>query len=145
MLVEDDLGDVAIIKKVLKELDIKNETINPNNGEEALDYLSNEANERPCIIFLDLNMPKMNGTEFLNNIKADQRLKNIPVIALTTSKDGRDIEKCFQLGVAGYTVKPVDYKQFVKAIAIINLYWMLNEMPGECERSIKIDDLVVSI
>ena len=145
MLVEDDLGDVTIIKKVLKELEIKNEPIHSNNGEEALDYLTSEANEKPCIIFLDLNMPRMNGIEFLKAIKADEKLKNIPVIALTTSQDGGDIEKCFQLGVAGYTVKPVNYTRFVKAIAIINLYWMLNEMPGECERNIQIDDLVVSI
>lgn len=116
MLVEDDAADVLIIKRALRELKIDNELVNAGDGEEALEYLKNEGNERPCIILLDLNMPKMNGIEFLEVAKADNELKTIPVIALTTSESSQDITKCFSLGIVGYIVKPVDYKKFVKAV-----------------------------
>jgi CheY-like chemotaxis protein len=131
MLIEDDAADVLIIKRALKDLQIKNKLIQLNNGEEALEYLTNQSNPAPCIIFLDLNMPKMNGIEFLKIIKDDDKLKLIPIVALTTSQNIDDIAACFKSGIAGYIIKPVDYKKFVKAVRIVDLYWMLSHMPSE--------------
>ncbi len=131
MLVEDDAADVLIIKRALKELKIDNKLVHSADGEEALEYLKNEENERPCIILLDLNMPKMNGIEFLEAAKSDEELKSIPVVALTTSESSQDITRCFKLGIVGYIVKPVDYKKFVKAVRIVDIYWMLSKIPGE--------------
>lgn len=99
------------------------------NGEEALDYLRGPGKDRPCIILLDLNMPIMSGIEFLRIIKADHHLKRIPVIVLTTSEEQRDVIGSFDLGVAGYMRKPVDYQQFVETMRAIDLYWTLSEVP----------------
>jgi len=99
------------------------------NGEEALDYLRDPTTEKPGIILLDLNMPKMNGIDFLKIAKQDPALKRIPVIVLTTSKDERDRVDSFNLGVAGYMLKPVDYIQFVEVVKAIDLYWTLSELP----------------
>ena len=85
----------------------------------------------PCIILLDLNTPRMNGIEFLKIIKNDKKYKKIPVIVLTTSREERDKVDSFELGVAGYMVKPVDYLQFVEVIKTIHLYWTLSELPEE--------------
>jgi DNA-binding NarL/FixJ family response regulator len=98
-------------------------------GEEALEYLRNDSNEKPCVILLDLNMPRMSGIELLKIIKADDELKKIPVVVLTTSKDEQDIISSFQLSVAGYVLKSVDYKKFVEAIGTVNLYWTVSELP----------------
>ena len=92
-------------------------------------YLSDDTKENPCIILLDLNMPRMNGIEFLNIVKKDDAVKNIPVIVLTTSKDEGDRLESFNLSVAGYMVKPVDYLQFVEIMKTIQAYWSLSEMP----------------
>ena len=100
------------------------------NGEEGLAWLQNPQNEVPCIILLDLNMPRTNGIEFLDAIKRDEKLRTIPVVVLTTSKDDLDRARSFGLGVAGYMVKPVDYLQFVEVIRTINLYWTLSELPA---------------
>ncbi len=144
MLVEDDSADVLIIKRALKELNIENELVNAGNGEEALEYLKNGENERPCIILLDLNMPKMNGIEFLEEAKSDEELKSIPVVALTTSESSQDITRCFKLGIVGYIVKPVDYKKFVKAVRIVDIYWMLSKIPGEPRDNTALEKIVIS-
>jgi CheY-like chemotaxis protein len=141
MIIEDDAADVLIIKRAIKELHIKNELVQVNNGEEGLEYLKNHSNSAPCIIFLDLNMPKMNGIEFLKIIKNDDKLKEIPVIALTTSQNHDDISSCFKTGIAGYIVKPVDYKKFVKAIRIVDLYWMISQMPSESPVEINMENI----
>lgn len=130
MLVEDDNVDAMTVKRALKDLKVTNPLVRTANGEEALDYLRNDANEKPCVILLDLNMPKMNGIEFLKVAKADEALKRIPAVVLTTSKDDRDKVESFELCVAGYIVKPVDYRKFVDAIKIIDLYWTLSELPS---------------
>ena len=101
------------------------------NGENALHYLTSKVNEKPCIILLDLNMPRMNGIEFLNVVKANEQLIQIPVIVLTTSREQRDIVNSFELSVAGYLVKPVDYEQFVNAISTIKRYWSLSKLPDQ--------------
>lgn len=131
LLVEDDLIDVKTIKRALKELHITNELVVAGNGEEALSYLQNEQNKRPQIILLDLNMPKMNGFEFLQLVRRDDKLKMLPIVVLTTSKEEKDKIDSFKLNVAGYMVKPVDYLQFVEVVRTIDLYWTLSELPEE--------------
>ena len=116
LLVEDDMIDAMTVKRALRELNVINPVLSVENGEEALEYLRDEKNEFPGIILLDLNMPRMNGIEFLKIAKNDDNLKHIPVIVLTTSLEEMDRVDTFNLGVAGYMVKPVDYKQFVEEI-----------------------------
>lgn len=129
LLIEDDSVDVMTVKRALKDLSIANTLVHSVNGEEALEYLRNDSNNEPGIILLDLNMPKMNGIEFLEVVKADKTLKKIPVVVLTTSKNERDILETFELSAAGYIVKPADYKKFVETISVINRYWALSEIP----------------
>lgn len=129
LLVEDDTIDAMTVKRAFKELKVSNPLAHTLNGEDALRHLRHRANESPCVILLDLNMPKMNGVEFLQIVKDDPALKKIPVVVLTTSNEERDIIESFTLGVAGYIVKPVDYRKFVEAIRTIDLYWTLSELP----------------
>lgn len=129
LLVEDDRIDVMTVKRALKDINVTNKLDVVNNGEEALKFLRDKNNELPCIILLDLNMPRMNGIEFLRIAKQDDNIKRIPVVVLTTSKEEQDKVQSFDLGVAGYMAKPVDYQQFVNVIRTINLYWTLSELP----------------
>ncbi len=145
MLVEDDFRDVTIIQKAFKEIGIENEIYHLYNGEVALEHLRNPENVKPSLIYLDLNMPKMNGFDFLETVKTDERLKMIPVVVLATSREDEDISRSFQFGAAGYVVKPVDYKQLVQAIMIFDLYWTLNEMPGASRENRELADLVFSM
>ena len=129
LLVEDDKIDAMTVKRAMKDLKITNLLAHVYNGLEALDYLKNLSNEKPCIILLDLNMPKMNGIELLKNLKKDESFKKIPVVVLTTSNAEKDKTESFNLSIAGYMLKPVDYKQFVDVIKDINLYWTISEIP----------------
>ena len=129
LLIEDDFIDVMTVKRALKEIKISNELTVANNGEAALEIL-NKLSNKPCIILLDLNMPKMGGLEFLSIIKKQKELQSIPVIVLTTSKQEKDKIESFKYSIAGYIAKPVDYMQFVEAIRVINLYWTLSELPN---------------
>jgi len=130
LLVEDDRVDAMTVKRALKDLNITNPLVHTLDGEEALEHLTGEGNERPCIILLDLNMPRMNGIELLKIIKADDELKKIPVVVLTTSEDTQDKVETFGLSVAGYIVKPADYKKFVEAMRTVDIYWTLSELPS---------------
>ena len=129
LLVEDDKVDAMTVKRALKDIKVTNRLDITNNGEEALAFLKNPENEKPGIILLDLNMPKMNGIEFLKIAKKDAELKKIPIVVLTTSKEDQDKVDSFNLGVAGYMIKPVDYLQFVEVVKTIDLYWTLSELP----------------
>lgn len=129
LLVEDDQVDALTVKRALNDIHVKNHLEIAGNGEEGLSYLRNPGKENPCIILLDLNMPKMSGIEFLKIIKNDNILKKIPVVVLTTSRSEQDKIESFNLGVAGYMLKPVDYQQFVDVIRIINDYWTVSELP----------------
>ncbi|GJI97063.1 response regulator [Duganella sp. BJB488] len=129
LLVEDDHVDIMTIKRALKEIHVGNEVVSMEHGEAGLAYLRDPANERPCIILLDLNMPIMNGIEFLQQIKLDASLRRIPVVVLTTSEEQQDKVHSFDLGVAGYMAKPVDYRRFVEMMRSIDLYWTISEMP----------------
>ncbi|MGA2679476.1 MAG: response regulator [Sedimentisphaerales bacterium] len=127
LLLEDDSVDAMTVKRALKDLDVKNPLVHVCDGEQALEYLQNSAKAEPCVILLDLNMPKMNGIEFLKIAKSDPRLKCVPVVVLTASRADKDKLECFDNGVAGYIVKPIDYKGFLDAMKILNLYWTLSE------------------
>ena len=129
LLVEDDRLDAMIVRRALSDLKVTNELVHTANGEEAVEYLKNEENKRPCFILLDLNMPKTNGVEFLRIIKADKVLKRTPIVVLTASTEEQDVIETFKLSVAGYIIKPVDYIKFVEAMRTVALYWTLSELP----------------
>lgn len=129
LLVEDDLVDVMTVNRAFNDLAIPNSLIHRRNGEEAIDFLRSGNSDKPCIILLDLNMPKMNGIEFLQEAKKDPELKKIPVVVLTTSNDSRDKLESYKLGVAGYMLKSTEYQEFVDTIKEINKYWTLSELP----------------
>jgi CheY-like chemotaxis protein len=128
LLVEGDDVDMVAVQRAFKDLMITNQLVNTANGEEALGYLKDEDNKKPCLILLDLNMPVMNGFEFLEIVKTDEALKEIPVVVLTTSMAEQDIAKSSELGVAGYMVKSVDYKEFVEIIRTIDMYLTSSEL-----------------
>ena len=136
LLLEDDSVDIMTFKKALKDLNVANPVVCAINGEEALQYLRNSANPKPCVILLDLNMPKMSGIEFLKVAKANPKLKAIPIVALTTSSADQDRLDCFNHSVAGYIVKPSGYNDFLDAMRILNLYWTLNELPDGTDKKI---------
>lgn len=129
LLVEDDQVDTMTVIRALKDIHVTNPLVQQENGEDALNYLRDSNNEKPCIILLDLNMPIMNGVEFLQVLKHDDQLKGIPVVVLTTSEEQQDKVNSFNLGVAGYMAKPVDYRQFVEVMRSIDTYWTISEMP----------------
>lgn len=129
LLVEDDKVDQMTVKRVLKDLNAQNELNIKQNGLEALEFLRDPESARPGLILLDLNMPKMNGIEFLRVIKEDPMLKLIPVVVMTTSKQEQDRIETFGQNVAGYMVKPVDYDQFLTVMTAIYNYWTLSESP----------------
>ncbi len=127
LLVEDDHVDVMAVKRSVKQLKIENPLVVASNGEEALEYLTNDQNSLPAIILLDINMPKMNGIEFLSVLKKNERLKRLPVVVLTTSQEDQDRFDSFDLGASGYMLKPVDYSRFVEVVRTIHTYWSLSE------------------
>ncbi len=129
LLVEDDQVDVMTIMRALKEIRVANTVVNMENGEDALAYLRDPETKNPCLILLDLNMPIMNGIEFLERVKQDPELRRFPVIVLTTSEEQQDKINSFNFSVAGYMAKPVDYRKFVDMMRSIDLYWTISEMP----------------
>jgi CheY-like chemotaxis protein len=133
LLIEDDNVDVMTVKRALQDLKVSNQLVPLSNGEEAIEYLKKENTTKPCIVLLDLNMPKMDGVEFLKVVKADNTLKKIPVVILTTSNSERDVTESFELGAAGYMVKSVDYEKFVETIEAIERYWTFSKLPWNGE------------
>jgi len=136
LLVEDDQGDQKLIKTSLKNQGIASELHISNSAEEALDFIysgedTNDRNPHPDLILLDLNMPGMGGREFLKQIKADDSLKQIPVVILTTSNAELDIMDSYRLQAAGYVHKPVTLGQFKQVAEEIGKYWfVLCKLPG---------------
>jgi CheY-like chemotaxis protein len=131
LLVEDDSVDAMTVKRAMRDLQVNHSVIHSVNGEEAMKYLTSPDTEKPFVILLDLNMPKMSGIEFLKVMKTNPELKTIPVIVLTTSKEQRDVLDSFELGAAGYMVKPVDYVKFVEILSRIMTYWSSSELPKD--------------
>jgi len=133
LLVEDDNVDAMTVKRALKDLKITNELVRKGNGEEALEYLRNNGHKKPCVILLDLDMPKMGGLELLEILKTDSDLRTIPVVVLTTSENEEDRIKSFGFSAAGYMVKPASYDKFVETIRTVDLYWTLSELANGYE------------
>jgi CheY-like chemotaxis protein len=127
LLIEDDTIEVMKLNRAISSLKLKHLIIEANNGEEALDFLKKKE-ILPDIILLDLNMPKINGLEFLGIIKNDERLKYIPTIILTTSNNQKDLLECYKIGVAGYVLKPLRYEDYVLKIEKLLKYWSINEL-----------------
>lgn len=131
VLIEDDEVDILSIKRAFKELNVSNPLVIVKNGQDALDYLEGIQDNLPALIFLDLNMPKLNGIEFLQHIKAQDKLKVIPVVILTTSSNYVDINKSFENYAAGYIVKPMDFTNFKEIIRKVYDYWSICELPKQ--------------
>jgi CheY-like chemotaxis protein len=130
LLVEDDEVDVMNVQRAFKKNNIANPLFLAGNGLEALELLRGGAIPRDRrIILLDLNMPKMNGIEFLRELRKDPELGSTPVIVLTTSNDERDRIEAYNLNVAGYILKPVTFTNFCEVMAALNKYWALVELP----------------
>jgi CheY-like chemotaxis protein len=128
LLVEDDEVDAMTVRRALRELRVTNTLALADHGEAAIAQLSDPAQPKPCLILLDLNMPIMNGIEFLQVVKAHPEWRRIPVVVLTTSREEQDKIASFDLSVAGYMTKPVDYQKFVDAMRTIDAYWTLSEV-----------------
>lgn len=129
LLVEDDKIDQKSVIRAFHDLKIVNPLVIVQNGQEALDYLLDTKHKQPCLVLMDLRMPIMNGLECLEILKKTECLKRIPVVVLTTSKDDQDLKQSFNVGVAGYMVKPVDYHKFVEMVRTIQVYWILSLTP----------------
>ena len=130
LLVEDDQVDIMNVKRAFDKNRISNPLFVAGNGVEALRMLrENDVPAGRRIVLLDLNMPRMNGIEFLRELRADSVLQHTPVIVLTTSNDERDKIDAYNLNVAGYLLKPVTFVNFVEVMAALNKYWTLVEFP----------------
>jgi CheY-like chemotaxis protein len=141
-MVEDDPRDIELTLSALEEYNLGNEVIVTRDGEEALDYLycrgafQGRTTDNPAVLLLDLKLPKVDGLEVLQQIKSDERLKMIPVVVLTSSREERDLVTSYKLGVNAYVVKPVDFHEFVNAIKELGIFWaIINEPPpGSIQR-----------
>lgn len=130
LLVEDDQIDQMNVKRAFERNKIMNPLYIAENGLEALEMLRDgRVPDERRLILLDLNMPKMNGIEFLRSLRADEKLGHTPVVVLTTSNDEQDKVQAYDLNVAGYLLKPVTFTNFVELTAALNKYWTLVEMP----------------
>lgn len=135
LMVEDDPKDVELTLTALEEYNLANEVVVTRDGQEALDYLycrgqySARASDNPAVLLLDLKLPKVDGLEVLHQIKSDERLKMIPVVVLTSSREERDMMRSYQLGVNAYVVKPVDFHEFVNAVRELGVFWAVINQP----------------
>ncbi|MBT7240674.1 MAG: response regulator [Flavobacteriaceae bacterium] len=126
LLIEDDAIEILKFNRSLIKLREVHELIEAHNGENALDVLAE--NSQIDLILLDLNMPKMNGFEFLKQLRTDPNLKYIPTVVLTTSINRSDLKQAYSIGIAGYLVKPLKYEDYVLKIASLLNYWKQNEL-----------------
>ncbi|KIO49142.1 response regulator [Nitrosospira sp. NpAV] len=136
LLVEDNASDAELTIRALRKKNMANHLVWLKDGAEALDFLfctgsyEGRLNSKPKLILLDLKMPKVDGIEVLRRVKADERLKAIPAVIMTSSHEDRDIIESYQLGVNSYLVKPVDFEQFLDVVSRAGLYWLLiNKVP----------------
>jgi len=136
LLVEDDPKDVELTLTALEEYNLANEVIVARDGEEALEYLysrgkfKTRSSDNPAVMLLDLKLPKVDGLEVLKQVKSEEKLRMIPVVVLTSSKEEKDMVASYKLGVSAYVVKPVDFHEFVNAIKELGIFWaVINEPP----------------
>jgi len=127
LLIEDDLIEVMKLERTMAKITSKHTIIKTKNGEEALAYLRG-GNIMPDIILLDLNMPRMSGIEFLEVLKRDLLLKYLPTIILTTSENRTDLLKCYEIGIAGYVIKPLKYEDYESKLTKVLAYWDINQL-----------------
>lgn len=127
LLIEDDQIEIMKFNRILSKIDSIHDVVEANNGEEALKILEDKDN-LPSIILLDLNMPKINGIEFLKILKNDDVLKYLPTIVLTTSNNQKDMLECYRIGIAGYIVKPLKYEDYQSKLVKVLSYWSANEL-----------------
>ena len=140
LLVENDSKDIELNLSALEEFNLANRVVIARDGVEALDYLYRRAQftelppGKPIVILLDLNMPRMNGIEMLTILKADETMCDIPVVMLTSSREPKDLQECYALGINAYVVKPIHFEEFTKMARTTGLFWALyNEPPPEVE------------
>lgn len=138
LLVEDSDADAEMTLRTLRRRGIANRIERVHDGVEALDYLrlqgshANRTNGMPRLVLLDLKMPRMDGLQVLREMKSDARLRKIPVVMMTSSREEGDLLESYELGVNSYVVKPVDFGAFAETIAQVGMYWMIaNQAPGE--------------
>jgi CheY-like chemotaxis protein len=138
LLAEDNQNDVELTLTALQECRLSNEVEVVRDGAEALDYIyrrekySGRVDCLPCVIMLDLKMPRVDGIEVLRQIKSDPATRHIPVVMLTSSREEKDLVMSYDLGVNAFVVKPVDFDQFLKAIRALGMFWaIVNEPPPE--------------
>jgi two-component system, response regulator len=137
LLVEDNPDDVLLTQRALQRNNIANAMAVVSDGVEALDYLfgegthaDREGSDAPCLILLDLKLPRVSGLEVLQRIRADERTRRIPVVVLTSSKEEQDLVSSYEFGANSYIRKPVEFEKFVGAVQQLGLYWLvLNEAP----------------
>ena len=136
LLADDNDDDLELEQRALAQYRLANDVVVVRDGVEALDFLyrRGEFQDRnpvePLVVLLDINMPRVNGIEVLQRMKADPRLRMVPVVMLTSSRQGPDVEQCYKLGANAYVVKPVDFGQFADAVKTIGKFWaVLNERP----------------
>ena len=137
LLVEDNPDDEALTLRALKKNNILNPVVVAHDGVEALDFLfgtgiyeGRDVKEKPMVILLDLKLPKIDGLEVLKRLRKDERTRLIPVVILTTSNEEQDIIKSYSQGVNSYVRKPVEFEEFIKAVGLLGMYWLLvNEVP----------------
>ncbi len=142
LLVEDNPDDVELTLRALKQYNIGNEIAVVRDGAEALDYLfatgtysNRDTTTMPAVVMLDLKLPKVDGLEVLQRMRADERTKLVPVVILTSSKEEQDMIKSYKFGANSYVRKPVDFTQFVEAARQLGLYWLvINEPPPKIRR-----------
>ena len=143
LLVEDNPDDIELTLRALKQYNIKNEIAVARDGAEALDYLfatgtysNRDTTTMPAVVILDLKLPKVDGLEVLQRMRADERTKLVPVVILTSSKEERDMINGYKFGANSYVRKPVDFTQFVEAARQLGLYWLvINEPPPKIRRT----------
>jgi CheY-like chemotaxis protein len=143
LMVEDCVQDVELTLTALEEHHLANEVVVVRDGADALEYLFRRGkfaarpDELPAVVLLDLKLPKVDGLEVLREMKADDRLRVVPVVMLTSSREEQDLVRSYQLGVSAYVVKPVDFGRFVKTVKELGLFWaVINEPPpGACRKS----------
>ena len=138
LLAEDNPKDVELTIEALSDHNLANHVVVVKDGVEAMEYLRYEGNykqrkhENPAVLLLDIKMPRMDGIEVLKAVRSDNKLKTIPVVILTSSREESDLIKSYELGVNAYVVKPVNFKDFIEAIKQIGIFWaLLNELPPE--------------
>ncbi|KQC30142.1 response regulator [Flagellimonas eckloniae] len=126
LFIEDDMIETMKLQRAISKFQSKHKIIEAKNGEEAMEVL--KSGDLPEIILLDLNMPRMSGIEFLTLLKADDKLKYLPTIILTTSENRVDLLKCFEIGIAGYIIKPLKYEDYESKLKKVFDYWEVSEL-----------------